>query len=230
MIQPVTSLPTSLPREEVTVIAVPKGRILKELLPLFEHSGLQPEDDFFDEDSRKLSFATNREDVVLIRTRSFDVPSFVSFGGADIGISGSDVLAEFNYDNLFSPLDLGIGKCRLSLAAPVALADDANFWNDSHVRVATKYVNSTRRFFAGRGVQAECIKLNGAIELAPTLGLCRRIVDLVSSGATLKANGLKEMEVIMEASSRVILSRVAWKTRMEALRPLLEGFEAASRK
>jgi len=209
------------------VIATPKGRIGKELVPMFEKFNLKPEDAFFDKDSRLLSFATNRSNIKLIRVRSFDVPTFVAFGGAQVGIAGSDVLAEFDYQDIYSPLDLGIGKCRMAIAAPKEYADDKDFWNASHIRVATKYINITKKFFAERGVQAECIKLNGAIELAPKLGLCRRIVDLVSTGATLKANGMVEGEKIADVSSRLVINRSAFKTRGEEISTLVEAFTEA---
>jgi ATP phosphoribosyltransferase len=208
-------------------LAIPKGRIYEELRPLLAHTGIEPEAGFFDERDRRLMFATNRPDVQLIRVRSFDVATFVAFGGAQIGVAGSDVLMEFNYPDLYAPLDLGIGKCRLSIAEPIELAehDDPTRW--SHVRVATKYPNITKEYFATRGVQAECIKLNGAMELAPSLGLSERIVDLVSSGATLTANGLTEIEVITQVSSRLIVNRTALKTRSDALMPIINSFREA---
>lgn len=206
------------------VIALPKGRIFDELRPIFDRLGIVPEPAFFDESARALRFATNLSHVSIIRVRSFDVPTFVAYGAAHIGIAGSDVLREFDYPDIYAPLDLGIGRCRLSVAEPAELAsiDDPSRW--SHIRIATKYPNLTRQHFAARGVQAECIKLNGAMELAPSLGLCERIVDLVSSGATLKANGLVEVETIMEISSRLIVNRSAFKTRSEELSALIDRF------
>lgn len=192
------------------IIAVPKGRILKELQPLLKRAGIAPEKTFFDEESRALKFATNHADVSLIRVRSFDVATFVAFGAAQMGICGSDVLEEFDYPDLYAPLDLKIGKCRLSLAAPAGTP--SGLARLSHVRVATKYPATTRKYFAGLGIQAECIRLSGAIELAPRLGLAPYIVDLVSSGATLKANGLSEIETLLNVSSRLIIHRVAFKT------------------
>ena len=170
---------------EPLVIAVPKGRILTEVQPLLASAGVVPEAAFFDEDSRALRFATQDPDIALIRVRAFDVATFVAHGAAQLGIVGSDVLGEFAYPELYAPVDLGIGYCRLSVAEPAELAarDDPRGW--SHVRVATKYPHLTAEHFARRGVQAECIKLNGAMELAPMLGLAPRIVDLVSSGRTL---------------------------------------------
>lgn len=206
------------------VIAVPKGRISLELVPMFEKIGIKPEDSFFDSSSRALSFATNKKNISLIRVRSFDVATFVAFGAAQVGIAGNDVLMEFNYPDIYSPLDLKIGKCRMAIAAPKEYADDETFWNASHIRVATKYVGVTKNFFAERGVQAECIKLSGAIELAPKLGLCRRIVDLVSTGSTLKANGMVEGEKIADISSRLIVNRSAFKILGSEINELIEGF------
>ncbi|HEV7288309.1 ATP phosphoribosyltransferase [Sphingomonas sp.] len=208
------------------ILAVPKGRILEEALPLLAHAGIVPEAAFSDESSRALRFKTNRPDIDLIRVRAFDVATFVAHGAAQLGIVGSDVLAEFAYSELYAPVDLGIGHCRLSVAEPAALAatDDPRGW--SHVRVATKYPHLTRKHFEARGVQAECIKLNGAMELAPLLDLAPRIVDLVSSGRTLKENGLVEVETIMEVSSRLIANRAAFKTRPEIV-PLVDAFRRA---
>ena len=206
------------------VLAVPKGRILKEVRPLLDAVGLVPEDAFDDPASRKLQFKTNVDGVEIIRVRSFDVATFVAFGGAQLGVCGNDVLMEFDYDDIYAPLDLDIGHCRLSVAEPKELSetDDPRKW--SHVRVATKYPNITSRHFAARGVQAECIKLNGAMELAPALGLCRRIVDLVSTGDTLKANGLVEIEQITDITSRLIVNRAAFKTRPAEIGGWIERF------
>lgn len=211
---------------EPIILAVPKGRILEEALPLLAHAGIVPEPAFADEGSRALRFRTNRPDIDLIRVRAFDVATFVAHGAAQLGIVGSDVLDEFAYSELYAPVDLGIGHCRLSVAEPAELAatDDPRGW--SHVRVATKYPSLTRRHFEARGVQAECIKLNGAMELAPILGLAPRIVDLVSSGRTLKENGLVEVEVIREVTSRLIANRAAFKTRPEIV-PLVDAFRRA---
>jgi len=209
------------------IIAVPKGRILGEAVPLLARAGVVPEPSFADEDSRALRFSTNRPDISLIRVRAFDVATFVAHGAAQLGIVGSDVLMEFGYSELYAPVDLNIGHCRLSVAEPAeeAAGDDPSSW--SHVRVATKYPSLTRRHFEARGVQAECIKLNGAMELAPILGLSSRIVDLVSSGRTLKENGLIEVEVIAEVTSRLIVNRAAFKTRAGDIAPLVEAFRRA---
>ena len=198
---------------EAMVLALPKGRILREVMPLVRAAGIEPEPAFEDPDSRLLKFETNIPQLSIIRVRSFDVATFVAFGAAHLGVAGNDVLMEFDYPEIYAPVDLGIGKCRLSVAAPraMALEDDPTRW--SHIRIATKYPGITKRHFAGRGVQAECIKLNGAMELAPNLGLCRRIVDLVSTGKTLEENGLVEIETIAEISSRLVVNRTALKTR-----------------
>lgn len=210
------------------ILAVPKGRLLEEALPLLAKAGIEPETAFADEDSRALRFETNRADVSLIRVRAFDVATFVAHGAAQLGIVGSDVIDEFAYSELYAPVDLDIGHCRISVAEPEALAasDDPRRW--SHVRVATKYPNLTRRHFEARGVQAECVKLNGAMELAPTLGLSSRIVDLVSSGRTLKDNGLVEVEIIAQVSARLIVNRAAFKTNVEVGR-IVDAFRRAVR-
>ena len=208
------------------IFAIPKGRILDEALPLMRAAGIEPGPDFFDKNSRALMFATNDPDVEVIRVRAFDVATFVAHGAAQIGIVGSDVVDEFDYSELYAPVDLNIGHCRISVAEPAELAatDDPRSW--SHVRVATKYPNLTRKYFAARGVQAECVKLNGAMEIAPLLGLSSRIVDLVSSGQTLKENGLVEVEQIAKVSARLVANRAAFKTdpRVAAL---VDKFRAA---
>ena len=211
-------------RAEKLVLALPKGRILDEAMPLVRAAGIEPEPDFDNPKSRALRFSTNHPHIDIIRVRAFDVATFVAFGAAEIGIAGNDVLMEFDYPEIYAPLDLGIGKCRLAVAEPVELAekDDPSRW--SHIRVATKYPTITARHFARRGVQAECVKLNGAMELAPGLGLCRLIVDLVSTGSTLKANGLVEVERVAEISSRLIVNRTALKTRPEELAGWIERF------
>ena len=209
------------------IFAVPKGRLLREAAPLLALAGIEPEAAFFDDASRKLRFATNVPGLSIIRVRSFDVATFVAFGAAQFGIAGSDVLMEFDYRELYAPLDLDIGHCRMAVAEPseLASADDPSRW--SHVRVATKYPHVTRRHFAARGVQAECIKLNGALELAPGLGLCRRVVDLVHTGATLAANDLVEVEHIADVSARLVVNRTALKTRAEEMQGWVERFREA---
>ena len=219
--------PDSRPPEPL-VIALPKGRILDEAMPLVRRAGIEVEPAFEDPESRQLRFATNRPNVSIVRVRSFDVATFVAFGAAQLGIAGQDVLMEFDYEEIYAPLDLGIGRCRLAVAEPADLVatDDPTRW--SHIRVATKYPEITRRHFAARGVQAECIKLNGAMELAPSLGLCRRIVDLVSTGSTLRANGLVEVEHIADITSRLIVNRTALKTRPEEIGGWVERFREAA--
>ena len=222
---------SALPIAPIT-IALPKGRILVEALPLLARIGIVPEADFHDADSRKLTFATSRADVRVIRVRSFDAATFVAFGAAQLGIAGNDVLIEFQFSEIYAPVDLGIGLCRLSVAQPAVLNDDIRTL--SHVRVATKYPGITRRHFAALGVQAELVKLNGAMELAPITGLADRIVDLVSTGKTLAENGLVETEVIARVSSRLIVNRAAFKTHpgvvpiVDAMRALVESDHAAA--
>ena len=208
------------------VIAVPKGRILEELQPLFEKVGITPEPAFFDDSSRQLQFSCPGSNISLIRVRSFDVATFVAFGAAQLGVAGLDVLMEFDYSDLYAPLDLKIGHCRLSIAEPVDMPKEG-VARASHLRIATKYPNVTHKYFAERGIQAECIKLSGAMELAPKLGLAPRIVDLVSTGKTLKANGLREVETIAEISSRLIVNRAAFKTRSAEINALIEKFREA---
>jgi ATP phosphoribosyltransferase len=194
------------PKNDDLVLAVPKGRILTELTPLLARAGIEPEPAFTDEGARQLRFATNVPRLEVIRVRSFDVATFVAFGAAHLGVAGNDVLMEFDYPEIYAPVDLDIGHCRLSVAEPAALVDSDD----------------------PQGVQAECIKLSGAMELAPSLGLCRRIVDLVSSGATLKANGLVEVEVIAKVTSRLIVNRAAFKTRNEELCGWVERLREAA--
>ncbi|MCY3670020.1 MAG: ATP phosphoribosyltransferase [Alphaproteobacteria bacterium] len=210
------------------VLALPKGRILSEAMPLVRAAGIEPEPGFDDPDDRRLHFRTNLPDVSIIRVRSFDVATFVAFGAAAIGIAGRDVIMEFGYDELYAPLDLDIGHCRLAVAEPAAMVahDDPRRW--SQIRIATKYPEVTKRHFAARGVQAQCIRLNGAMELAPSLGLCRRIVDLVASGTTLKANGLVEVEHIADITSCLIVNRTLLKTRTAELQGWIERFREAS--
>ncbi|MCA3279590.1 MAG: ATP phosphoribosyltransferase [Roseomonas sp.] len=208
------------------VIALPKGRILKELHPVLAGAGLVPDADYADEDSRRLRFQTNDPTIDVIRVRPFDVATFVAHGAAAIGVCGADVLMEFDYPEIYAPLDLGIGRCRISTAEPVnATPDDPRRW--SRVTVATKYPNIAQRHFAARGVQAEIVHLNGAMELAPSMGLAKLIVDLVQTGSTLKANGLKEGEVIAHVTSKLIVNRTALKTRPEAIGAWIARFRAA---
>ncbi|MEP2989618.1 MAG: ATP phosphoribosyltransferase [Parasphingorhabdus sp.] len=207
---------------EPLIFAIPKGRILDDALPLLKQVGIVPEEGFFDKSNRSLMFGTNQDHVSIIRVRAFDVATFVAHGAAQIGIVGSDVIEEFGYSELYAPVDLGIGRCRLSVAK---LKDDAEqIGNISHLRVATKYPNLTSRHFESKGVQAECVKLNGAMELAPSLGLSRHIVDLVESGSTLKANNLIETDRILDISGRLVVNRAAFKMRSAELTPMVQKF------
>ncbi len=201
--------------------AVPKGRILDEALPVMARAGVVPEAAFHDKHNRSLTFACEQADMRIIRVRAFDVATFVAHGAAQAGIVGSDVVEEFDYSDLYAPVDLGIGLCRLSVAEPAGARVD----NGSHLRVATKYPSLTRRHFERLGVQAECVKLNGAMEIAPSLGLASRIVDLVSTGATLRENGLVETSRILDVSARLIVNRAALKTDARVA-ALVEAFRA----
>ncbi|MSP89459.1 MAG: ATP phosphoribosyltransferase [Alphaproteobacteria bacterium] len=210
------------------ILALPKGRILDEVMPLVRRAGIVPEHAFDDPDSRQLSFRTNQDGVRIVRVRSFDVAAFVAFGAAHMAVAGNDELMEFAAPEIYAPLDLRVGRCRLAVAEPAEMVatDDPTRW--SHVRVATKYLNLTRRHFAQRGVQAECIKLNGALELAPRLGLCRRIVDLVQTGRTLAENGLVEIERIAEVTARLAVNRAALKTRPDEINRWIQRFREAA--
>jgi ATP phosphoribosyltransferase len=206
---------------EPIIFAIPKGRILDEALPLMQAAGIEPEAAFFDDASRALLFATNNPAISIIRVRAFDVATFVAHGAAQIGIVGSDVIDEFDYSELYAPVDLGIGRCRISVAMPHGVPDDVN---GGHIRVATKYPGTTSRYYHARGIQAECVKLNGAMELAPSLGLSGRIVDLVSSGKTLAENGLVETAVISQVSARLIVNRAAYKMMSGTIPAMVQRF------
>lgn len=211
--------------------AVPKGRTLDDALPLMARAGVVPDAAFHDKANRALSFDTTSGDMRVIRVRAFDVATFVAHGAAQMGIVGSDVIEEFDYPDLYAPVDLDIGHCHLAVAQPKDNPTERNGTVEpagaSHLRVATKYPNITSRFFERRGIQAECVKLNGAMELAPSLGLASRIVDLVSTGQTLKDNGLVEAAHIMDITARLIVNRAALKTdpRVAAL---VEVFRAVA--
>ena len=213
---------------ETMVLALPKGRILEQVMPVLARARIEIESAFDDPDSRQLRFKTNDPSLDVIRVRNFDVATFVAFGAAQLGVAGNDVLMEFDYPDIYVPLDLRVGFCRLMVAAPAedAGSDDPRRW--SHMRVATKYPEITRRHFAARGVQAECVKLQGAMELAPRIGLCRRIVDLVQTGTTLKANGLVEIEHIADITSRLIVNRPALKTRPEEVGTWIDALREAT--
>lgn len=215
------------PQNQKFILALPKGRILEEVAPILQACDIVPEDDFYSDKSRKLQFTTNHGNLDIIRVRAFDVATFVAYGGAHMGVVGSDALEEFDYPEIYAPLDLGIGHCRLSVAMleEDAKLEDPQKW--SHIRVATKYPNLTARHFAKRGVQAECIKLNGAMEIAPPLKLARRIVDLVSTGNTLKANKMVEIEKILDVSSRLIINRGAQKMHQSDIQNWIDQFKHA---
>ena len=210
---------------ERIIFAIPKGRILDEALPLMQAAGIEPEPAFFDDSSRALLFATNNSAISIIRVRAFDVATFVAHGAAHIGIVGSDVIDEFDYSELYAPVDLGIGRCRISVAMPQDAVDDVQA---GHIRVATKYPATTARYYHARGIQAECVKLNGAMELAPSLGLSGRIVDLVSSGKTLAENGLVETAIISQVSARLIVNRAAFKMMSGTIPALVQTFRELS--
>lgn len=203
-------------------LALSKGRILEDTLPLLQQAGIVPTDDPLT--SRKLRFATNQPGLSLLVIRAADVPTFVEYGAADLGIAGKDVLMEHGSSNLYEPLDLGIARCRLMLAGkPGALEAKLQ----RRRRVATKYLNTTRSWFATRGEQVELIKLYGSMELAPLVGLADVIVDLVDTGNTLKANGLQPLENIADISSRLVVNKASMKTKHAAVRALIDGFAAA---
>ena len=210
------------------IMALPNGRILTEVMPLLRRAGIEPEPAFDDPSARQLRFATSDPGLDLIRVRSFDAATFVAFGAAHLGVAGNDVLMEFDYSDIYAPLDLDIGHCRMMVAAPKDWVgqEDPRTW--SHIRIASKYPEVARRHFAARGVQAEVVKLNGAVELAPVMGLCRYIVDLVQTGSTLRANGLVEIEHIADVTSRLIVNRTALKTRPDELGYWIEALREAA--
>jgi ATP phosphoribosyltransferase len=214
--------------DDKLIMALPNGRILTEVMPLLRRIGIEPEPAFNDPKARQLRFSTSDPGLDLIRVRAFDAATFVAFGAAHLGVAGNDVLMEFDYSDIYAPLDLNIGHCRMMVAAPADWVghEDPRTW--SHIRVASKYPEVTRRHFAARGVQAEVINLHGAVELAPIIGLCRHIVDLVQTGSTLKANGLVEIEHIADVSSRLIVNRPALKTRPDEVGYWIEALREAT--
>lgn len=201
---------------DTLTIAVSKGRIFDQAMPLLARAGIEPLED--PAGSRKLVLETNQPQVRLLIIRAADVPTYVEHGAADVGIAGKDVLLEHASNGLYEPLDLGIARCRLMLAGPVG---DRRGVHD-HMRIATKYAHTTRAYFAERGLQVETIKLYGSMELAPLLGLAERIVDLVDTGNTLKANGLEPIETLFEISSRLIINKAALKMKAVRVKPLLD--------
>ena len=206
------------------IMAVPKGRILDELNPILKRIGILPEKDFYSHDSRKLMFETNLKFLNIIRVRSFDVATFVALGAAQIGIAGDDVLNEFNDEEIYKVLDLKIGKCRLSIAKKKNSISDFSD-KEGHILVATKYKNTVTNYFAKKGIRAECIKLNGAIELAPKLGICSTIVDLVSTGKTIKENNLKETDILLRITSKLIINKIAYKLMNDNITSILDKFK-----
>jgi ATP phosphoribosyltransferase len=203
-------------------IALSKGRIFEETLPLLAAAGIVPSEN--PEESRKLIIGTNREDVRLVIVRASDVPTYVQYGAADIGIAGKDVLLEHGGAGLYQPLDLNIAKCRMAVAVPEGFDYVAAVKRGARLRVATKYLNTAREHFAAKGVHVDLIKLYGSMELAPLVGLADAIVDLVSSGATLRANHLLEVEEIMQISSRLVVNQAALKVKRKSLQPLIARF------
>jgi ATP phosphoribosyltransferase len=209
-------------------LALSKGRIFDETLPLLKAAGIEVAED--PETSRKLILATNRPDVRVVLVRATDVPTYVQYGGADLGVAGRDVLLEHGGQGLYQPLDLRIAKCRMSVAARADFDYAAAVKQGSRVRVATKYTTVARDHFADKGVHVDLIKLYGSMELAPLTGLADAIVDLVSTGSTLKANHLVEVEQIMEISSRLVVNQAALKIKREPIRQLIDIFSNAIEK
>jgi len=201
-------------------IALTKGRILKETLPLFQRAGIEPIEDI--STSRKLVFATNHDDVQLVIIRGTDVPTYVRHGAADMGVVGKDILLEQGADGLYEPLDLGIARCRLMTAGPVGWQPGA-----ARVRVATKFVNIAREYFARRGVQADLIKLYGAMELAPMMDLADLIVDIVDTGNTLRAHGMEPFEEIAAVSSRLVVNKAAMRSRHTVITRIIDSLSEA---
>ena len=208
-----------------TIIAIPRGRIIKECQNILNKTSFAPEPLLFDDTSRRLTFSSKNKDINYIKVRAFDVCTFVAFGAAQIGIAGEDVIQEFKYSEVYAPLSLNIGHCSLSVAALSTLLEKENPDTWSNIRIATKYPNISKDFFANKGIQVEVIKLNGSMELAPTLSMCRRIVDLVSTGKTLKENGLKEIEKIIDVQSKLIVKRTSYKTNTKEIESIIETFK-----
>jgi ATP phosphoribosyltransferase len=206
-------------------LALSKGRIFEETLPLLAAAGIVPADD--PERSRKLILATNRPEVRLVIVRATDTPTYVQYGAADIGIAGKDVLLEHGGAGLYQPLDLNIARCRLCVAVQKGFDYAAAVRPGGRIRIATKYINSAKAHFAGKGMHVDLIKLYGSMELAPLVDLADAIVDLVSSGSTLRANNLEEVEEIMPISSRLIVNQAALKLKRELIQPVLDAFASA---
>ena len=207
------------------IIAIPRGRITKECKNILLKTTFAPDPMLFDKDTRKLKFKSKNKNIEYIKVRAFDACTFVAFGAAQIGIAGEDVIQEFDYSEIYAPLNLNIGHCKISVAAIKSLLKKENPSTWSNIRVATKYPNITKRHFSTKGIQTEIIKLNGSMELAPSLSMCKRIVDLVSTGKTLKVNGLVEVEEIMKIQSKLIINRSAYKTDMTKIKKIISEFE-----
>jgi len=206
-------------------IALSKGRIFDETLPLLAAAGIRPSED--PQSSRKLIISTDRADVRLVIVRASDVPTYVQYGAADLGVAGKDVLIEHGGDGLYQPVDLAIARCRMMVAVPEGFDYRSAVQQGARLRVATKYMQTAREHFAGKGVHVDLIKLYGSMELAPLVGLADVIVDLVSTGNTLKANRLLAVEEIMPISSRLVVNQAALKLKREALQPVIEAIAAA---
>jgi ATP phosphoribosyltransferase len=211
----------------VITIALSKGRIFDETAPLLKAAGIVARDD--PEKSRKLILRTNRSDVRLIIVRATDVPTYVQYGAADLGVAGKDVLDEHGGEGLYQPLDLGIARCRMVVAVPAGFDYRRAVRQGARLKVATKYVQTAREHFAAKGVHVDLIKLYGSMELAPLTGLADAIVDLVSSGKTLKANRLRAVEEIAPLSARLIVNQAALKMKRPAIQPLIDAFARAAR-
>jgi ATP phosphoribosyltransferase len=209
----------------VITLALSKGRIFDETLPLLKAAGIEVLED--PEKSRKLIIGTNRPDVRVVLVRATDVPTYVQYGGADIGVTGKDTLIEHGGQGLYQPLDLQIAKCRMSVAVRAGFDYEAAVKQGSRLKVATKFVSIARDFFATKGVHVDLIKLYGSMELAPLTGLADAIVDLVSSGNTLKANHLVEVERIMDISSHLVVNQVALKLKQAPIRAIIDAFSSA---
>jgi ATP phosphoribosyltransferase len=210
----------------VITLALSKGRIFDEILPLLRRAGIEAAED--PDKTRKLIVGTSRPDVRLVLVRASDVPTYVQYGGADLGVVGKDTLIEHGGQGLYEPLDLDIARCRMSVAARADFDYAGAVRQGSRIRVATKYTRIAREHFADKGVHVDLIKLYGSMELAPLTGLADAIVDLVSTGSTLRANQLVEVEEIMRISSRLIVNQAALKLKREAIRALIDGFAAAA--
>lgn len=206
-------------------LALSKGRIFDDTLPLLKAAGIEVLGD--PEKSRKLILPTSREDVRIVMVRASDVPTYVQYGGADLGVVGQDSLLETGVQGLYVPLDLQIAKCRVSVAVREGFDYAAAVKQGARLKVATKFVNIAREFFAGKGVHVDLIKLYGSMELAPLTGLADAIVDLVSTGNTLKANKLVEVERIMEISSRLVVNQTSLKLKQATIKPLIDAFAVA---